>query len=81
MNDLQQLIDQFSIQSGVLGDRVRRAQQLQQAVYNGEISREEFQELSRDLDRLDQVELQAKELEQKILFDQVIKALMAIPLP
>ena len=81
MSDIQQAIDWFRGQPGAMGDRVRRGEQLQRAVNSGEISPDEFRELIQDLDRLDQVELSAQELENKILFDQVIKVLMAIPLP
>jgi len=80
MSDISSIMATLQGQPGELGHRVRRMIELRTALDQGDISADEFQELVRDLDKLDAVQLQAHELEQKILFNQVLAVLKNIPL-
>lgn len=81
MMNLEQVAQNFLQQSGAMGERVRMAVAYKEAAQMGEISAEEYQELLNDLQRLDDIQLAANELDQKIAFDAVINALKSIPLP
>lgn len=78
MMNLEQVVQNFLAQRGALGDRVRRAMEYKQAAERGEISAEEYQELLNDLQRLDDIQLAADELDQKIAFNEVLKALITL---
>lgn len=81
MMNLDQVIDNFAAQDSELGNRVRQAQEYQRLAAAGEISADEYQELVRDLQRLESIQLTAAELDQKIAFAEVMQALRNIPLP
>ena len=80
MMNLDQVVANFMAQNNALGYRVQRAVSYRDALAIGEISQEEYQELLRDLQRLDDIQLSADELDQQIAFDQCLKALAALPI-
>jgi hypothetical protein len=55
--------------------------QYRSAAETGQISSAEYQELMSDLQRLDEIQLSANELDQQIAFNNIINALKSIPLP
>lgn len=79
--NLDQVIENFVAQGTELGNRVRQAQEYRRMAAAGEISPEEAEELMRDLQRLENIQLSAAELDQKIAFVEVMQALRNIPLP
>lgn len=81
MMNLDQVIANFASQTTELGNRVRQAQEYRRMAAAGEISPEEAEELMRDLQRLENIQLSAAELDQKIAFVEVMQALRNIPLP
>lgn len=81
MMNLDQVVANFMAQNNALGYRIQRAISYRDALAIGEINPEEYQELLRDLQRLDDIQLSADELDQQIAFNECIKALMALPLP
>lgn len=81
MMNLEQVAQNFLQQQGALGERMRLAVAYKTAAQTGEISAEEYRELMTDLQRLDDIQLAADELDQKIAFNEVMTALMSIPLP
>lgn len=81
MMNLDQVIDNFAAQDSELGNRVRQAQEYRRLAAAGEISADEYQELVRDLQRLESIQLTAAELDQKIAFAEVMQALRNIPIP
>lgn len=68
-------------QSGELGDRMRTAVSYYEAAQRGEISADELRELLLDLQRLENVQLAAHELDQQILFNDCFNFLMSLPIP
>jgi hypothetical protein len=81
MMNLDQVIDNFASQATELGNRVRQAQEYRLMCARGEISAPECEELMRDLQRLESIQLSADELDQKIAFVEVMQALRNIPIP
>lgn len=81
MMNLNEVVQNFMAQPNRLGERVRMAMAYRDAAARGEISPDELQELLRDLQRLDDIQMAADELDQQIAFNEVIKALMSLPLP
>lgn len=79
--NLDQVIDNFANQNSELGGRVRQAQEYRRMAAAGQVTPEEYEELMRDLQRLDAIHLSAAELDQKIAFYEVMQALRNIPLP
>ena len=80
MMNLDQVVANFMAQNNALGYRVQRAVSYRDALAIGEISQEEYQELLRDLQRLDDIQLSADELDQQIAFNECLKALAALPI-
>jgi hypothetical protein len=78
---LEQYIQQFTAQPNEFGQRVQKALEYREALHRGEINPGEYEELTMDLTRLDNIQLSSWELERQIAFDQCIKAIMALPLP
>jgi len=81
MMNLDQVVANFMAQNNALGYRVQRAVSYRDALAIGEISQEEYQELLRDLQRLDDIQLSADELDQQIAFNECLNALMKLPMP
>ena len=81
MMNLDQVIQNFCNQPNVLGERVAKASEYRDALARGDISSGEYTDLLNDLKRLDNIRLSADELDQQIAFEEVINALLAIPLP
>lgn len=81
MMNLDQVVQNFLEQSTELGNRVRQAREYQRMLTAGEITGEEYQELMRDIQRLEDIQLSADELDQKIAFYEVMQALRNIPIP
>ena len=80
MMNLDQVVHHFLNQNNAMGHRVARAMEYRDAVARGDLNQEEYQELLRDLQRLDDIQLSADELDQQIAFDQCLKALMSLPI-
>lgn len=80
MMNLEQVTQHFLAQNNTLGYRVQKAIEYREAAQRGEMSVDEYQELLTDLQRLDDIQLSANELEQKIAFNEVLNALMALPI-
>lgn len=81
MMNLDQVIENFVAQDSELGNRVRQAQEYRHLAAAGEITAPEYEELVRDLQRLENIQLTAAELDQKIAFVEVMQMLRNIPLP
>lgn len=81
MMNLDQVIENFTSQASELGNRVRQAQEYQRLAAAGEITADEYESLVRDLQRLEDIQLSAAELDQKIAFNEIMQALRNIPLP
>jgi len=80
MMNLDNVVMNFMQQETQLGERMRAAVSYTNAVKAGEISESEYQELMEDLRRLDNVQVLGNELDQKIAFDNCMRALMSIPI-
>jgi len=80
MMNLDQVVANFMAQNNALGYRMQRAISYRDALAIGEISQDEYQDLLEDLRRLDDIQLSADELDQKIAFDECVKALMSLPI-
>ena len=80
MMNLDQVVHHFLNQNNAMGHRVARAMEYRDAASRGDISQDEYQELLQDLQRLDDIQLSAEELDQQIAFDQCLRALMALPI-
>jgi hypothetical protein len=81
MMNLNEVVANFMAQPNRLGERIRTAMAYREAAGRGEISADELAALMEDLQRLDDIQLAADELDQKIAFDQCFNALKSIPLP
>ena len=81
MLNLDQVIANFSSQEGQLGERLRQAQAYRHAAAAGQMSADELAEVLQDLQRLDNIQLSAAELDQQIAFNECFEALKSIPLP
>ena len=80
MMNLDQVVHHFLNQNNAMGHRVARAMEYRDAASRGDISQDEYQELLQDLQRIDDIQLSADELDQQIAFDQCLKALMSLPI-
>lgn len=81
MLNLDQVVQNFMSQPTRLGERVRMAMAYREAAARGEMSASELADLLTDLQRLDDIQLAADELDQQIAFNEVLNALKSIPLP
>jgi hypothetical protein len=81
MMNIDTVVQNFLEQDTVLGHRMQQAMQYRSAAEAGEISAEEYQELMSDLQRLDQIQLSANELDQQIAFNNIVNTLKSLPLP
>ena len=81
MMNIDTVVQNFLEQDTVLGHRMQQAMQYRSAAETGQISSAEYQELMSDLQRLDEIQLSANELDQQIAFNNIINALKSIPLP
>lgn len=75
------VVNNFSNQDNELGHRVRLALSYQDAMVRGDMSTEEYHELMQDLQRLENIQLAAAELDQQIAFNECIELLKNIPIP
>lgn len=80
MLNLDQVVENFSSQSGQLGERMRQAQSYRQMAATGQMSADELREVLQDLQRLDNIQLSAAELDQQIAFNECFEALKSLPL-
>ena len=81
MMNLDVVIQNLLQQNNALGYRMQKAMEYQTAAQAGQISSIEYQELLSDLQRLDEIQLSADELDQQIAFNNIINALKSVPLP
>ena len=81
MMNIDTVIQNFLGQNNALGYRMQKAMEYKVAAEQGQISAEEYQALMTDLQRLDQIQLSADELDQQIAFNNIINALKSVPLP
>ena len=81
MMNIDTIVQNFLEQDTVLGRRMQQAMQYRSAAETSQISAAEYQELMSDLQRLDEIQLSANELDQQIAFNNIINALKSIPLP
>lgn len=78
--NIQQVVANFCAQNNALGYRVQKAMEYRDAFARSDINSAEFQELMDDLQRLDNIQLSADELDQQILFNDCINMLKNLPL-
>ena len=81
MMNLDEVIKNFSERDDQLAERVKQAAELRALAEAGDITRDELVELLEDLKRLDNIELNADELDQAIAFNECLEAIAKIPLP
>lgn len=81
MMNIDTVIHNFLQQNTVLSQRMQQALAYKAAAEAGEMSADEYQALMTDLQRLDQIQLSADELDQQIAFNNIINALKSVPLP
>ena len=81
MMNIDVVIQNFLEQNNALGYRMQQAMQYKTAAESGQISGEEYQELLSDLQRLDEIQLSANDLDQQIAFNNTINFLKSVPLP
>lgn len=81
MMNIDTVIQNFLAQNNALGYRMQKAMEYKSAADAGQISGQEYQELLNDLQRLDDIQLSADELDQQIAFNNIINALKSVPLP
>lgn len=81
MMNLDHVVQNFLNQNNALGYRMQQAVSYRDAAARGEISQSEYQDLLEDLQRLDNIQLSADELDQQIAFNDCLTALKYIPLP
>lgn len=81
MMNLDHVVQNFLNQNNALGYRIQQAVSYRDAAARGEISQSEYQDLLEDLQRLDNIQLSADELDQQIAFNDCLTALKYIPLP
>ncbi len=78
--NIQQVVENFCNQNNNLGHRVHRALEYRDALSRSDVNDTEFQDLMEDLQRLDNIQLSADELDQQILFNDCINLLKNIPI-
>lgn len=81
MMNLDQVLENFKAQDGELSQRVNQAMQYQVLFVRNEINRGEYDNLLRDLNRLDNIQLTSAELDQQLAFHAAIELLRNIQLP
>ena len=81
MMNIDTVIHNFLQQNNVLAQRMQQALAYKAAAEAGEMSADEYQALMTDLQRLDEIQLSADELDQQIAFNNIINALKSVPLP
>jgi hypothetical protein len=81
MFNLDQVVQNFIAQDNNLGWRVAKAMEYRDAAARGDVSPAEYQDLVSDLQRLDDIQLSADELDQQIAFNECLNALLSLPLP
>jgi hypothetical protein len=81
MMNIDTVIHNFLQQNTALSQRMQQALSYKAAAEAGEMSNDEYQALMTDLQRLDQIQLSADELDQQIAFNNIINALKSVPLP
>lgn len=81
MMNIDTVIHNFLQQNNVLAQRMQQALAYKAAAEAGEMSADEYQALMTDLQRLDEIQLSANELDQQIAFNNIINALKSVPLP
>lgn len=74
------VVNNFCNSEGELGNRVRMAVSYRDALARGDISEAECQELMTDLQRLENIQLSAGELDAQIAFNECIELLKSLPL-
>ena len=74
------VVNNFFNQDSELGHRIRLAVSYRDALTRGDMSQEEYQELITDLQRLENIQLAAAELDQQIAFNECIELLKNIPI-
>lgn len=80
MMNVDTVIKNLMERDDTLGRRMKKAVEYSNAVKAGDLSEGEYQDLMEDLRRLDQIQLTADELDQKIAFDNCMKMLMSVPI-
>jgi hypothetical protein len=81
MMNIDTVIHNFLQQNTALSQRMQQALSYKAAAEAGEMSADEYQALMTDLQRLDQIQLSADELDQQIAFNNIINALKSVQLP
>jgi len=74
------VVNNFCNQESELGNRVRLAVSYQDALARGDVTAAEYQELMQDLQRLENIQLSAAELDNQIAFNECIELLKNIPI-
>lgn len=80
MMNLDQVVHNFINQNTTLGYRISKAMEYRDAQSRGDISSAEYQELIADLQRLDNIQLSADELDQQIAFNECLEMLKNLPI-
>jgi coenzyme F420-reducing hydrogenase delta subunit len=74
------VVNNFCNQDSELGNRVRLAVSYQDALARSDVTQEEYQELMLDLQRLENIQLSAVELDNQIAFNECIEMLKNLPI-
>jgi hypothetical protein len=74
------VVNNFCNSEGELGNRVRLAVSYRDALARGDLDDREYQELMQDLQRLENIQLSAAELDNQIAFNECIELLKHIPI-
>jgi hypothetical protein len=74
------VVNNFCNSEGELGNRVRLAVSYRDALARGDLDDREYQELLVDLQRLENIQLSAGELDAQIAFNECIELLKNLPI-
>ena len=74
------VVNNFCNSEGELGNRVRLAVSYRDALARGDLNDAEYQELMQDLQRLENIQLSAGELDAQIAFNEFIELLKNLPI-
>jgi hypothetical protein len=74
------VVNNFCNQDSELGNRVRLAVSYRDALARGDVNDAEYQELMQDLQRLENIQLSAAELDNQIAFNECIELLKNLPI-
>jgi hypothetical protein len=74
------VVNNFCNSEGELGNRVRLAVSYRDALARGDVNNAEYQELIQDLQRLENIQLSAAELDNQIAFNECIELLKNLPI-